>query len=315
MGIQSPAWPKVAAVVVTWNDVELASGCIRSLLASDYPNLQIILVDNGSVEPCGERIRARFPEVDLIVLPENRGFSGGSNAGLKRGLEIDAEYIQLYNNDIEVEPDTVSLLVAGFQGHPDVWVTSPLLLVQDEQGDTVTFYRGTLDRGAARHDHDLVGVPYSSRRWPDAESPFVPFCATMFKAAALHEVGLLDETLGTCWEDFDMCVRLAETGHRILTIGNARVVHLHGQTTGRVSPYITYYTTRNRLICLFRHNAKRTLLRRAPYILRSFTWQLRGFGADLDRYRAFALGVRDFALGRRGESPLAQQMRRKDAPG
>jgi GT2 family glycosyltransferase len=134
----------------------------------------------------------------------------------------------------------------------------------------------------------------------------------MFRAEALRKVGLLDETLGTCWEDFDMCVRLSDAGYRILTFGNARAEHLHGQTTGRVSPYITYYMTRNRLICLFRHNPKSTLLRRAPYILRSFTWQLRGFGSDLDRYRAFALGVRDFAMGRRGESPVALQLRRKD---
>jgi GT2 family glycosyltransferase len=213
--------PKVAAVVVTWNDVELASGCVRSLLASDYHNLKVILVDNGSLEPCGKRVQERYPQIDLISLPQNRGFTGGSNAGLRRGLEIGAEYVQLYNNDIVVEPSCVSLLVEGFTRHPDAGVTSPILLGSDQTDvpEPVMFYRGHLDRERARHDHDLVGVAYADRAWPDTESPFVPFCATMFSAAALRRVGLLDEALGTCWEDFDMCVRLADAGFRIMTIG------------------------------------------------------------------------------------------------
>jgi GT2 family glycosyltransferase len=302
-------------VVVTWNDVELACGCVRSLLDGDYPNLHIIVVDNGSTEPCGERIKERYPQVDLVVLPENRGFTGGSNAGLRRGVEIGADYVQLYNNDVVVEPRTVSLLVSAFDRYPDAGVTSPVLLFADDGGerDRVMFYRGRIDRGAARHDHDLVGVSYRSRQWPDTESPFVPFCATMFKTSALLRVGYLDETLGTCWEDFDMCVRLGDAGYRIMTVGEARVVHFYGSTTGRASPYITYYTTRNRLICLVRHNSAPALLKRAPYIVRSFGWQIREFGlTNWDCHRAFALAWRDFVLGRRGESQEALEMRRKD---
>jgi GT2 family glycosyltransferase len=309
--------PKVVAVVVTWNDVELACGCVRSLLEGDYRNLHVIVVDNGSIEPCGERIKQRYPQIELIVLPNNRGFTGGSNAGLRRGVELGAEYVQLYNNDIVVEPNTVSLLVAAFERYPDAGVTSPVLLAGDHDGQRglVMFYRGTLDRGTARHDHEPVGVPYETRLWPDAESPFVPFCATMFKASALREIGYLDETFGTCWEDFDMCVRLGDAGYRIMTVGAARVVHFHGQTTGRLSPYITYYVTRNRLICLFRHNSVLSVLGHTPYIVRSFSWQVRAFGRHWDCYRAFGLGWRDFLLGRRGESPAAFQMRRKDLAG
>ena len=56
---------RVGAVVLTWNDTEMAGRCIESVLANDYPNTQIILVDNGSIEPCGEQLGARFPVVTL----------------------------------------------------------------------------------------------------------------------------------------------------------------------------------------------------------------------------------------------------------
>jgi GT2 family glycosyltransferase len=125
-------------------------------------------------------------------------------------------------------------------------------------------------------------------------------------------VGYLDESLGTCWEDFDMCLRVADAGYRIMTIGSARVVHLHGKTTGRNSPYIVYYLTRNRLICLCRYNSWGRVLRCAPQLVRSLAWQVRGYGGDLGCHRAFVLGIADFALGRRGERPHTRGLRRSD---
>lgn len=308
--------PLVVAVVLTWNDVEMAAGCVHSLLQGDYANLRIVVVDNGSVEPCGQRVRERFPPVELVELPANRGFTGGSNAGLRHGVESGADYVILFNNDVIVEPDTVSKLVEGFERYPAADALTPVILKQRE-GDRpqeVGFYRGTLERELARHPHHLKDLPYEDREWPDAESPFVPFCATAFRSSLLKRVGYLDESLGTCWEDFDMCMRIAEAGSRIMTIGDARIVHFHGRTTGRVSPYITYYNTRNRLICWTRYNSTSSMLRHSPQVLRSLWWQMKAYGLDnWACHRSFARGVRDFALGRRGEDPEAARLRRDES--
>ena len=51
--------PLVVAVVLTWNDTTMTASCVESVLANDYPNLHLILVDNGSDEPCGRAIRDR----------------------------------------------------------------------------------------------------------------------------------------------------------------------------------------------------------------------------------------------------------------
>ncbi|MDH5675422.1 MAG: glycosyltransferase family 2 protein [Myxococcales bacterium] len=304
--------PLVAAVVLTWNDVEMASGCVQSLLECDYPNLHVILVDNGSIEPCGERVKERFPGIELIVLPQNRGFTGGSNAGLRRGVELGAKYVQLYNNDIVVEPGSVKAVVAEMESDPGLGACSPLLLGPDPgpDGDRHMFYGATLNRKLARHDNREV--IYRDQAWPTVESAFVPFCATIFRASMLRDLGYLDESLGTCWEDFDMCVRVQDAGYRINVVGDARVVHFTSKTTGKRSPYIIYYLTRNRMICLARYNSKLSLLLHAPQIARTYLWQLRGYGRDLESYRAFARGARDFVLGRRGEDPATAQMRRDD---
>jgi GT2 family glycosyltransferase len=290
--------PLVVAAVLTWNDTEMTAACLRSVLASDYPNLKVVLVDNGSAEPCGQRLKREFPQIDLVELPENRGFTGGGNACLRRGVELGAEYVHLIGNDAVLAKDAIGHLVRELEARPEVGAASPLIL--DPGGKTVQFYWAMLDRNRCLHLHQECGERLDSRAWPMRESVFIPFICPMFRSSMLRDIGLLDESLSTCWEDYDYCVRIADAGRRILVVTAARAEHRSGGTTGRYSPYITYYLVRNRLICLFRHAPAMGILRAAPWILRSFIHQARTNGTDWAKQRAMLLGLLDFLMGVRG---------------
>lgn len=308
--------PAVAAVVLTWNDTKMASACIQSLLENDYPRLTVILVDNGSREPCGERLAAEFPDIDLVVLPENRGFTGGCNAGLERGLDLGSDYLFLLNNDTVVAPQAVGRLVRALEGRPDAGAATALLL-QPGEPKRVGFYSGVLDTDCAMHWHAVGndGVPHHARDWPTAETEFAPACALMFRARALREVGLFDDRLFLNWEDFDLCVRFQRAGWPMLVVGDAEVVHAHAATTGHVSPYITYYSVRNRLICLFRHGSAGGILRSAIRIARSFWWQVRDYGlGNRECHRALLLGAFHALTGVRGRGSPPEPPRRARPP-
>jgi len=269
--------PLVIAVVLTWNDTELTTSCLESVLASDYPRLQVILVDNGSEPPVGATLHAQFPEVLLVQNPENQGFSGGANRGLEKALELGADYIHLIGNDATLAAHTISSLVAECETNADIGAAGPLLL-DAVRPDTVQFYTATLDRDQAAHYHEHVGEPHASREWPTIDSEFIPCVALMFRGKALREVGLLDESFGTCWEDFDLCLRLHDSGWRYVTVGAATAVHVGSYTTGRTSPYIVYYTTRNRLICLKRYSRDWHSPKRWWAVFRSLTRNMRQYG-------------------------------------
>ena len=290
--------PPVVAAVLTWNDTEMTAACLRSVFESDYPNLKVVLVDNGSAEPCGQRLKQQFPQVDLVELPENRGFTGGGNACLKRGLELGADYVQLIGNDSVLARDAISHLVRELEARPRVAGASPLIL--DPGGQTVQFYWATLDRDLCLHFHHEFGGRLDSRDWPTRESEFIPFICVMWRASVLREVGLLDDSLSICWDDYDYCVRLADAGYGLLIATDARAEHRSSGTIGRYSPYTTYYMVRNRLICLFRYGRPAGMLRAAPKIIRSFLRQMKLNGADWARQRAMLLGCIDFLRGVRG---------------
>ncbi len=296
--------PEVSAVVLTWNATEIASNCVSSLLANDYPNLHVIVVDNGSETPAGEEIKARFPSVELVVLPENRGFTGGANAGLARCLEGDADYIFFLNNDTIVAENAISALVRELEARPRVGAATALLLFSEQEKPerTCHFYTASIHRDSALHEHFEIGTPMSSRQWPTASTDFAPACALMFRAEALAEIGLFDESLGTNWEDYDLCLRLIDANWPMITVGDAEVIHIGGVTTGRLSPYINYYYTRNRLICLFRHGSPLGILRSSVFTARTFWRHIRSYGfTNWPCHRSFVRAIFDFLVGVRGK--------------
>ena len=103
--------PLVVAVVLTWNDVEMTSRCIESVLDSTFPRINIVVVDNGSNPPGCAILKTRFPMIEPIQLSENTGFTGGCNRGIERALELGADYVFLLNNDTIVHERAVEELV------------------------------------------------------------------------------------------------------------------------------------------------------------------------------------------------------------
>ena len=88
---------RLAVVIVHWQDAGETLACVDSLGAE--PPDHVVVVDNGSRDPVGDLLARRAPQVDVVRLPENRGFAGGANVGMERALARGAEIVLLLNND------------------------------------------------------------------------------------------------------------------------------------------------------------------------------------------------------------------------
>ena len=104
--------PRVSVVIVNYNTRELLLSCLRSLKRSTE-DLQIVVVDNASQDGSPEAVRTAFPEVQLLALPENRGFCRGNNIGIERSC---GKYVLILNPDTEVETSALTLM-ADFMDH------------------------------------------------------------------------------------------------------------------------------------------------------------------------------------------------------
>ena len=104
-------------ILVNWNGYDLTQACLESLKELQYSNFQTVLVDNGSIDGSGEKLKTEFPAITLLTSPENNGFTGGNNLGIQWALDHSYDQILLLNNDTLVEPDFLNPLVKIFH-HP-----------------------------------------------------------------------------------------------------------------------------------------------------------------------------------------------------
>jgi GT2 family glycosyltransferase len=266
--VQSPAAPRAAArtlvVVLNYNGIADTLACLDSLRAQTCPGLAILVIDNGSRADDLGHIAAHFPEVDVVALGENRGWAGGNNVGLRRGLDRGFAHICLLNNDTVLRPDALAELLAAAEA-----VGAPCLLhpgIHDfDDPSRAQLFPGppaAPDAAAGRlfEHHDIVEID-----WAYGACLLVP-------AALARRIGLLDERFFLQLEEQDYYRRARAAGIRSYCARRARILHKESVSFGgRVTPDKTYYQVRNSLLLAEKHARTPGEVLRA---LRALLWAL-----------------------------------------
>lgn len=235
--------PRVAVVILNWNGFEDTRDCLQSVLNLAYDNYGVILVDNGSVDGSGERLKSAFPDVELIRNPRNEGFAGGNNQGMKLAFGRGAEYAWLLNNDTIVPSDTLSRLVCAIEG-TGAGLASPLIYFHGPEGK-LQFCGSVVDwkRREIRHIEDLDGL---GRLDPSARLSLWGTALLVRRRVAV-DIGYLPEKYFAYHEDEAFCLRAHAAGHRCIVVPEARVYHKNSRSTGsNDAPLQVFLRSRNR---------------------------------------------------------------------
>ncbi len=232
-----------SVVVLTCNGLEHLEECLDSLKAQTYPELEVILVINGSKDGSTDYARKRFGDfVRIIELPENIGYTGGNNVGLRvaRG-----EYLALLNDDTRLHPDWLGKMIEALEKQPDYGMAACKILsyYQPENIDNVghIFYRDGTFRGRGRLEKDRGQYD----REEEVLSP--SGCAFLVRRAALDKVGLLDDDFFIYGEDADLSLRIRLAGWKVVYVPSSIVYHKYSPTTGPYSPFKPFLVERNRI--------------------------------------------------------------------
>lgn len=231
--------PPVTIIIVAWNQLEKTLACLESVARLSYPRFETILVDNGSDPPLAEAIGDRHPEVDILRLPDNTGFAGGNNAGLRRALAGPSAYFFLLNNDTELAPDALDHLVAAIEAAPDIGlVTAKVYYAADRRriwsvGNRLNIFLDVTGGGEGQIDNGQWDRP--------RDIDFAPFCAVVLRRELLETVGLLDEGFFFYYEDMDYCRRARLAGYRLRLCPAAHVWHAVSASSGGVENPLARY--------------------------------------------------------------------------
>lgn len=241
--------PLVYVIILNYNNLHDTIETIRSVLAIEYDNFRVLLVENSTDRAVIDAIRAKFPDIDILETGRNLGYAGGNNVGILHAMRQEPDYIFVLNNDIGVEPRALAILVHELETHRDCAACQPLAVYAENPG--VIWSAGTkMHLGYPR-----LYLKNSSR--PPGQSGEPPFglvgCALLFRVSALRDVGLFDESLFLMHEETDWCIRAKEMGYSLLVVPGARVQHKVSATLGSLSEVYLYYVARNWVLVAKKH--------------------------------------------------------------
>lgn len=220
-------------------------------MASTYPNLKVIVADNGSNDDSVAFVQSNFPTVTLFAHATNEGFAGGYNWALK-GLA--ADYYVLLNSDVSVTPGWIEPVIKILESAENIGASQPKILSFHQPG--LFEYAG-----AGGGWIDLLGYPFSRGRifdvceadegqYNEAEPIFWASGAAMFVRTSLyHELGGLDASFFAHQEEIDLCWRMQLAGYRVMACPASVVYHVGAGTLPRGGRKV-YLNFRNNLMML-----------------------------------------------------------------
>ncbi len=246
-----------------WQDTIL---CIDSIKQTeDTPH--IIVVDNASPDDSVEKIRAKHPDIELIVSRENLGFSGGNNLGIRSALQQGVEVIHILNNDTLVDKSAFTegyktvagknviagakiYYAKGFEYHQN----------QKNKGNIIWYAGGYMDWQAVIARHYGIDEEDKGQLDQPKEVDFITGCYMAVPAKVFDQIGLLDEKFFLYLEDLDFTLKAKKAGVKTLYQPTIKIYHRNSSSTGVGSPLVDYYLTRNRFLIGWRYGGLRLTL-------------------------------------------------------
>lgn len=241
--------PKVFAIVLNYNGKDVLLQCLESLFRSDYPGLEIVVVDNQSKDGSLESAREKFPLLHFIKNSENLGFAAGNNVGIRFCLEKMADYVFLLNNDALVEPDTISNLVLEAGKDDSIGILSPVILSPEK--NKVWFAGGKISWLKMKVEH-LTKISSSE----PFETGFVSGCAMLIKNTVFKQIGLFDEHFFLYYEDADLSLRAVRKEFKLKIIPSSIAYHHEQSETN--NPAKLYWLVFSAIL-FFRKNSSKLL--------------------------------------------------------
>jgi GT2 family glycosyltransferase len=288
--------PRIAIITVCYNGVADTLECLQSLRGLTYPSFFTVVVDNASSDETAQKVAAQFPEVTVVVNPENLGFTGGNQAGVREAVQQEADFLFLLNPDTTVAPDLLERLMETWQALPNPGAIGPVMLYYDKP-ETIWSAGGLIDaRGQVTQLHQDQPASQNAGFEP---CEYVSGCGLLISRGVFEHVGFFDERFFLYFEESDLCCRIRKAGYEVGTVFSARLWHKIGQTAGRDSPLTVYYMRRNQLLYLRKHGSRAGLAKAIIDSLRLLiVWTIQGH----PNRSALVRALRDFRERRFGRA-------------
>ena len=242
---------KVTVVIPNWNGMDYIRVCLDSLRKQDTDDFSVLVIDNASEDGSDLVIEQEYPEVRLERMPENLGFAGGVNEGIRR---VESPYVLLLNNDIECDPGFVSALTKEIEKNAKIFSVSSRMInyrereLLDDCGDIYTVLGWGAQRGVGQKVTDPVYAK-PCRVFSSCAG------AAIYRMSVFAEIGAFDTDHFAYLEDIDVGYRAKIYGYENRYCPEAVVYHWGSGSSGAVkySEFKVRISARNNIYLIYKN--------------------------------------------------------------
>jgi GT2 family glycosyltransferase len=242
------AVPDVSLSIVSYGTRDLLRDCLSSIAATaPGATVQTIVVDNGSTDGSADMVAREFPWVELIRNNTNRYFAPGHNQAFRRAR---GRYVGILNSDTVLLPDTLNLMVAFMDAHPDAGASTCQYVRPDGTAlkaeahnhwrfHSVYYHAFCRNTAGERLYHFFGGRPSQPIRVEAeaVETDVVSDTFLLVRKTVLDQIGGYDERLLLYATEDDICASVKRTGASVYYYSGARIVHALSASVRRMSPF------------------------------------------------------------------------------
>jgi GT2 family glycosyltransferase len=299
---KASANPLASIIILNYNGADIVTNCVQSVLKTDYPNFEVIFVDNASTDGSYQSIVKQFGNdgrLRFFKNDENKGFAEGNNIGLKY---TKGSYITLLNNDTEVERDWLTEAIKVANSNEKIGLIQSKLFFW--------YNREVLESAGAFIDKCGYGFERGfvkgKNLYSEADEVFYANgAAVTIKKKALQQmspgkIALFDSDFFFAYEDVDLSWRMRLAGLKTVIAPGSIVYHRRSTTTSRERGRLVFHHCKNRILTLVKNYSLMNLIKYLPLlvllelvrafsnlvsgqsdgavaILRAFVWNLTNF--------------------------------------
>lgn len=252
------SFKKVTIGVITYNGEHLLEECFSAIKSQDYPEYEIMMIDNNSTDGSVDLVREKFPEVKILQMKENRGPNPARNAAI---LKSDTSYTLLVDDDAVLTPQCLRILMKTMKEYSNVAICNPRIVLYDDRtriqydGSRLCYIGAVIARnsGASIQQASKTTIPVS----------VVSGLTMLVERDKVLQIGLFDEDYFFGWDDADFSFRMTISGFKCLHVPQAVVYHkLKKRGLSKA-----FYQIRNRWYLILKSYSSRTLFLLWPILL------------------------------------------------
>lgn len=271
---------KVTIVIPNYNGKHFMEPCLASLKEQTCQDYKVLVVDNASTDGSLEYMKEHYPEIEVIALDKNYGFSKAVNVGIQHST---TPYVILLNNDTTVDPHYVEEMIKAIERSPKIFSVSSKMIQMyhpeliDSAGDLYTLLGWGVCRGTGR--------PVSN--YTEADEIFTACAgAAIYRRSAFSKIGYFDENHFAYLEDIDVGYRAKIYGYKNTYCPTALVYHVGSGTSGsKYNSFKVKLSARNNIYLNYKNMPILQLILNffpllTGYVVKYAFFIKRGFGKD-----------------------------------